>query len=99
MTDVFSTASSGSCNQGRDGATCRKLRPTYDLVSIASFGAGVWDRIMEALAASHDAAVQMIDTSIVRVHEHGARVASNRHYLLQSIIGATAKTLLMTPAT
>jgi len=28
--------------------------------------AGVWDRIMNALAASHDAAVQMIDTSIVR---------------------------------
>src|SRR4030088_2005579 len=25
--------------------------------------AGVWDRIMEALAAAHDAAVQMIDTS------------------------------------
>ena len=31
--------------------------------------AGVWDRIIEALAASHDAAVQMIDTSIVRVHQ------------------------------
>ena len=34
--------------------------------------AGVWDRIMEGLATSHDAAVQMIDTSIVRVHQHGA---------------------------
>jgi transposase len=33
---------------------------------------------MEALAASHDAAVQMIDTSIVRVHQHGACIASNR---------------------
>ena len=33
--------------------------------------AGVWSRIMEALAAAHDAAVQMIDTSIVRVHQHG----------------------------
>jgi transposase len=29
--------------------------------------AGVWDRLMEVLAAAHDAAVQMIDTSIVRV--------------------------------
>ena len=27
---------------------------------------GVWDRIMEALAAAHDAAVQMIDTSAAR---------------------------------
>jgi len=27
----------------------------------------VWGRIMDALAAAHDAAVQMIDTSIVRV--------------------------------
>ena len=26
--------------------------------------AGVWDRIMERLAAVHDAAVQMIDTSV-----------------------------------
>jgi transposase len=29
--------------------------------------AGVWDRIINALAAGHDAAVQMIDTSVVRV--------------------------------
>src|SRR5258708_36217162 len=29
--------------------------------------AGVWDQIMDALTATHDAAVQMIDTSIVRV--------------------------------
>ena len=34
--------------------------------------AGVWDRLMNALAAGHDAAVQMIDTSVVRVHQHGA---------------------------
>ena len=40
--------------------------------------AGVWDRIMEALAASHDAAVQMIDTSVVRVHQHGACIAGNK---------------------
>jgi hypothetical protein len=34
---------------------------------------------MDALAAGHDAAVQMIDTSIVRVHQHGACIADNRH--------------------
>ncbi len=33
--------------------------------------AGVWARIMNALATAHDASVQMIDTSIVRVHQHG----------------------------
>jgi transposase len=42
--------------------------------------AGVWDQIMEALAAGHDAAVQMIDTSIVRVHQHGACIADNIHH-------------------
>jgi transposase len=33
--------------------------------------AGIWDRIMDSLTSAHDAAVQMIDTSIVRVHQHG----------------------------
>jgi len=33
--------------------------------------AGIWDLIMEALAETHDGSVQMIDTSIVRVHLHG----------------------------
>ncbi|WP_354181389.1 IS5 family transposase [Bradyrhizobium sp. LA6.1] len=39
----------------------------------------VWDRIMDALAAGHDAAVQMIDTSVVRVRQHGACIADNNH--------------------
>jgi hypothetical protein len=33
---------------------------------------------MKALAATHDAAVQMIDTSIVRVHQRAACIARNR---------------------
>jgi transposase len=33
--------------------------------------AGVWAKIMSALAGAHDAAVQMIDTSIVRVPAWG----------------------------
>ena len=41
--------------------------------------AGVWDQIMESLAAGHDVAVQMIDTSVVRVHQHGACIADNNH--------------------
>ena len=37
--------------------------------------AGIWDLIMEALAETHDGSVQMIDTSIVRVHQHGGCAA------------------------
>jgi hypothetical protein len=33
---------------------------------------------MDALATARDAAVQMIDTSVVRVHQHGACIAGNR---------------------
>jgi hypothetical protein len=33
---------------------------------------------MDSLAAAHDAAVQMIDTSIVRVHQRAACIARNR---------------------
>ena len=40
--------------------------------------AGVWVKIMSALAGAHDAAVQMIDTSIVRVHRPGACITRNR---------------------
>jgi transposase len=40
--------------------------------------AGVWAKLMSALAGAHDAAVQMIDTSIVRVHPTPMRAASAR---------------------
>ena len=33
---------------------------------------------MDALATAHDASVQMIDTSIIRVHQHGASIVRNR---------------------
>jgi transposase len=46
--------------------------------------AGVWDRIMNSLSLAHDAGVQMIDTSIVRVHQHGACITRNRR---QSMVG------------
>src|SRR5882672_5179032 len=54
--------------------------PHHLLQSLRSVAAG-WrlDQIMDALAAGHDAAVQMIDTSIVRVHQHGACIADNNH--------------------
>ena len=34
---------------------------------------------MEALPTGHDAAVQMIDTSVVRVHQRAACIADNNH--------------------
>lgn len=32
----------------------------------------VWDRLMGAITKAHDGKVQMIDTSVVRVHQQGA---------------------------
>ena len=34
--------------------------------------AGVWDRLMDAVVAAHDGKVQMIDSTIVRVHQHAS---------------------------
>ena len=42
--------------------------------------AGVTDRIMDALAASRDAAVQMIDTSVVRVHHRSTYLGEQSRY-------------------
>jgi transposase len=49
--------------------------------------AGVWSRIMDALTAAHDAAVQMIDTSIVRVHQHAALHRSQQETVHGPIAG------------
>jgi transposase len=54
--------------------------------------AGAWGRIMNALAATYDAAVQMIDTSIIRVHQHAACTARNRRQSMgRSRGGLTSK--------
>jgi len=54
--------------------------------------AGVWDRTMEVLAAAPDATVQMIDTSVVRVHQHGACVAgTGEQHMGRSRGGLTSK--------
>ena len=36
--------------------------------------AGIWDRLMDAIVNAHDGKVQMIDSSIVRVHQHASGV-------------------------
>jgi transposase len=54
--------------------------------------AGVWGRIMNALAMTRDAYVQIIDTSIVRVHQHGACITRNRRQSMgRSRGGLTSK--------
>jgi hypothetical protein len=47
---------------------------------------------MDALAAGHDAGVQMIDTSVVCVHRHGACIADNSQQAMgRSRGGLTSK--------
>ena len=47
---------------------------------------------MNALAATHDATVQMIDTSIIRVHQHAACIARNKRQSMgRSRGGLTSK--------
>jgi transposase len=54
--------------------------------------AGVWSRTIGALAATRDKAVQMIDTSIVRVHQHAASIArSKKQCMGRSRGGLTSK--------
>jgi hypothetical protein len=47
---------------------------------------------MNALTAGYDAAVQMIDTSVIRVHQHRACIAANSEQLMgRSRGGLTTK--------
>jgi hypothetical protein len=53
--------------------------PVHHLLqSLCPLRRGCLEWIMNALAATHDAAVQMIDTSIIRVHQHAACIARNK---------------------
>ena len=36
--------------------------------------AGVWDRMLAAVSEAYDGAIVMIDSSCVRVHQHGAAI-------------------------
>ena len=46
--------------------------------------AGIWDQLMNAIIAAHDGKVQMIDSSIVRVHQQAA-AQKNRLETLVSV--------------
>src|SRR5436190_19589989 len=65
----------------RSGAPWRDVPPIYGprTTCYNRFArwrrAGIWGSIMQALIVAQDAAVQMIETSMVRVHQHAACIA------------------------
>jgi transposase len=82
----------------RSGAPWRDLPDNYGPYTTCSNRfvrwrrAGVWGGIMNTLAATHDATVQMIDTSIIRVHQHAACIARNKRQSMgRSRGGLTSK--------
>src|SRR5438552_5542638 len=82
----------------RSGAPWRDLRQEFGPYTtcynrfVRWRRAGVWTKIMNALAVADDAAVQMIVTSIIRVHQHGACITRNRNQSMgRSRGGLTSK--------
>ena len=67
----------------RSGAPWRDRRIGMALTRPATVASSAGGRrclgpVIDALSAAQDLALQMIDTSVVRVHQHGACVAKNR---------------------
>ena len=79
----------------RSGAPWRDLPDVYGprttcYKSVRPLAAGRdLDKLMDALAAAQDPAVQMIDTSMVRVHQHAACIAGQREPIGLPIEGRT----------
>jgi transposase len=46
--------------------------------------AGIWDRLMDAIVKAHDGDVQMIDSSIVRVHQHASGVKKRVEFVVSA---------------
>ncbi len=44
--------------------------------------AAVWDRIMAAITEAYDGDIQMIDSSVVRVHQHAANVKKATRFIV-----------------
>jgi len=67
----------------RSGATWRDLPDCYGPYTTCynHFNRwrepGIWDNISMAMTDSHDADIQMLDTSIVRVHQHASCIAKS----------------------
>jgi transposase len=76
-TAACSTASFGFCARAHLARPAGALWAVHDLLqplqSLAQ-GRGVWDRLNDAITAAYDGNIQMIDTSVVRMHQHAANV-------------------------
>jgi transposase len=53
--------------------------------------AGIWDRLMNAIVKAHDGKVQMIDSSIVRVHQHASGVKKRVEFVVSVEAGAGSR--------
>lgn len=92
MTVVYSTASSGSYDPACHLPEAFGPYTTCYNRFVRWRRAGVWTAIINSLSSAYDAAVQMIDTSIVRVHQHGACIDRNRKQCMgRSRGGLTSK--------
>ena len=53
--------------------------------------AGIWDRLMDAIVKAHNGEVQMIDSSIVRVHQHASGVKKRVAFVVSVEAGAGSR--------
>jgi transposase len=53
--------------------------------------AGVWDLLMDAVTKAHDGQVQMIDSSIVRVHQHASGVKKTVEIVAWAAVAAGSR--------
>jgi len=75
----------------RSGAPWRDLPERYVPTTASYDGnfvrwqkAGVWDRMMDAIAAAHDSDIQMIDSTSVRAHQQAATAKEGSRSLSRS---------------
>jgi len=55
---------------------------------------GIWDRLMDAVVQAHDGKVQMIDSSIVRVHQQASGVKKSYGRFVSMATNGFAQRLL-----
>jgi transposase len=79
----------------RSGAPWRDLREGYGPRTtcynrfVRWRKAGVWNKLMDAIAAAHDGDIQMIDSTSVRAHQQAAAIKGDADHCLGRSRGAT----------
>ena len=61
--------------------------------------AGIWDKLMDAIVKAHNGEVQMIDSSIVRVHQHASGVKKRVAFVVSVEAGAGSRRKSMRAST